>query len=499
MKRILPNFLPLLLVLPCLTPASPRLWAAEGESLRREAAEALQKAVAFFTDEVSTEGGYLWQYSEDLALREGEGRASATRVWVQPPGTPSVGEALLDAYSGTNDQRYLDAARKTGMCLVRGQLVSGGWGYSIEFDPKVRTRHAYRAEVGEGETPRGSNVTTLDDDTTQAALRFLMKLDRTLGFSDATIHAAVVYALDRLLEAQYPNGAWPQRFSEPPDPEKFPAKKASYPDSWSREHPRMAYGSFYTLNDNTLADMIDTMLLAGAIYGEARYREAAIRGGEFIVLAQMPDPQPAWAQQYDHDMHPAWARRFEPPAITGGESHGAMRALMAVYRATGDRRFLEPIPRAVEYLRKSLLPDGRLARFYELKTNKPLYFTKDYQLTYDDSDMPTHYAFIVGSGLDTLERQYKQLAALGADDLAKLREKAALRHGIASARPAAGPTKAQAQAAREAIAAMDDRGRWVERGSLRYIDAENVNRVIRTTTFNRRVQALAAYLAACGG
>lgn len=499
MKRILPNCLPLLLMLPCLAPASHRLWAAEDEPLCREAADALKKAVAFFADEVSTEGGYLWQYSEDLALREGEGRASATRVWVQPPGTPSVGAALLDVYTATNDQRYLDAARKTGMCLVRGQLVSGGWGYSIEFDPKARKRHAYRADLSEGEAPRGSNVTTLDDDTTQAALRFLMKLDRALGFSDATIHAAVVYALDRLLEAQYPNGAWPQRFSEPPDFGKFPVKKASYPDSWSREHPRVAYGSFYTLNDNTLADMIDTMLLAGAIYGEARYREAAIRGGEFIVLAQMPDPQPAWAQQYDHDMHPAWARKFEPPAVTGGESHGAMRALMAVYRATGDRRFLEPIPRAVEYLRKSLLPDGRLARFYELKTNRPLYFTIDYQLTYDDGDMPTHYAFIVASGLDALERQYNQLAALGTDDLAKLREKAALRHGAASARPASGPTKAQAQATREAIAAMDDRGRWVERGSLRYIDADDVHRVIRTSTFNRRVRALAAYLAACGG
>ena len=51
------------------------------------------------------------------------------------------------------------------------------------------------------------------------------------------------------------------------------------------------------------------------------------------------------------------------------------------------------MPPALAYLKKSLLPDGRLARFYELKTNKPLYFTKTYELTYDDSDMPTHYSF----------------------------------------------------------------------------------------------------------
>ena len=52
---------------------------------------------------------------------------------------------------------------------------------------------------------------------------------------------------------------------------------------------------------------------------------AARRGGDFILLAQMPEPQPAWAQQYNARMEPAWARRFEPASITGGESVGACR------------------------------------------------------------------------------------------------------------------------------------------------------------------------------
>ena len=38
----------------------------------------------------------------------------------------------------------------------------------------------------------------------------------------------------------------------------------------------------------------------------------AERAGDFILAAQMPEPQPAWAQQYDAAMHPAWARKFEP-------------------------------------------------------------------------------------------------------------------------------------------------------------------------------------------
>ncbi|MDZ7618875.1 MAG: pectate lyase, partial [Patescibacteria group bacterium] len=489
MKISLPPYALVLLTATCLVtlscPAGDDEKAAldQQASLDQQAADALRSAVAFFTNEVATEGGFLWQYSDDLAHREGEGRADDATVWVQPPGTPTVGEAILDAYAATGETIYLEAARKTGMCLVRGQLVSGGWGYSIHFRPEVRKRHAYRIDLMEGESPRGANVATLDDDTTQAALRFLMRLDRTLDFTDRAIHDSAMYALDRLLAAQYPNGAWPQRFSDPPNAEDFPVKKAAYPASWSREHPRASYGSFYTLNDNTLADMIDTMLLASAIYGEAKYREAAVRGGEFIILAQMPDPQPAWAQQYDHEMHPAWARRFEPPAVTGGESQGAMRALMAVCRATGDRRFLEPIPRAIAYLRNSRLSDGRLARFYELETNRPLYFTKDYQLTYEDGDMPTHYSFKTGSGLDAIEREYERLAVMDDDDLAKLRETMALRHEVAPRKASSGQTKRQAHAARDAIATLDARGRWVEPGELKCHDDVEVTRIIRTSTF----------------
>jgi len=80
-------------------------------------------------------------------------------------------------------------------------------------------------------------------------------------------------------------------------------------------------------------------------YGQAEYRAAVHKAGVFILLAQMPEPQPAWAQQYDRDMHPSWARKFEPPAVTGGESQGVMRTLLDLYRMTGDKKYLEPLPR----------------------------------------------------------------------------------------------------------------------------------------------------------
>jgi len=61
-----------------------------------------------------------------------------------------------------------------------------------------------------------------------------MRADRELNFEDQKIHAAAGHALESLLKAQYPNGAWPQRYYEFPDPEKFPETKAGYPDSWPR-------------------------------------------------------------------------------------------------------------------------------------------------------------------------------------------------------------------------------------------------------------------------
>lgn len=439
---------------------------------RHEVESALKRAVAFFRDSVSIEGGYLWQYSADLAWREGENQATETTAWVQPPGTPAVGMALLDVYEATHDPYYLDAAKQTAHALVRGQLQSGGWTYRIDFDPARRGKYAYRAD----NRHEGDNVSTLDDDTTQAALRFLMRADKALGFNDAAVHEAVEYALAHLIAAQYPNGAWPQRFSGPPDPAKYPVKAASYPETWSREYPGTNYADFYTFNDNTIADTIETLFLAYEIYGNPAYRDAAERGGNFILLAQMPDPQPAWAQQYDRDMHPAWARKFEPPAVTGGESQGVMRTLLFLYDKTGDKKFLEPIPRALAYLRSSLLPDGRIARFYELQTNTPLFFTKDYQLTYSSDDMPTHYAFIGRPQLDSIEAAYKARVEGGE---------------VAEPAPEPPPTD---DAIRAIIGAMDERGAWVESGKLRSYDDNPTTKVIRSTTFIENVRLLAQYL-----
>lgn len=448
-----------------------------------EAARALRKAVEFFRTQVSAEGGYLWRYSADLSQREGEGAASATTAWVQPPGTPSVGEAFLNAWELTGDDYYRQAARETAMALVRGQLRSGGWDYRIEFAPPARQRYAYRVEP---QRDKQRNESTLDDDTTQSAVRFLLQVDRALDFQDEAIHEAVTHALDCLRKVQYPNGAWPQRFSELERTGEFPVKRASYPETWSRTFPGADYRAHYTFNDNAIADMVRTMVEAAEILKNPQYLDAARKAGGFVLLAQMPDPQPAWAQQYDLNMQPAWARRFEPPSVTGGESQGVLRLLMYLYRKTGDRRYLEPIPRALAYLRASQLPDGRLARFYELQTNKPLYFTKEYELTYSRDDMPTHYAFIVGASLDSIANEYERMLKLDPAELDPPRRESPPRL-----------TPALTSQARAVITQMDPRGAWLEKGSLRTAKpGEGGDQVIDCRTFIKNVGILSRYVAA---
>ena len=531
-----------------------------------EARDILRQAVEFYRTRASIHGGYHYYYAEDLSYARSEHGEGFTQAEVQREATPIVGMAYLEAWETTGDRYYLEAARETAHALVEGQLCSGGWDYFIEFDPAKRKDYPYRADGPCEGRAHGRHVTNLDDNVTQANARLLARVDRELEFQDLKIHEAARFALDSLVQAQYPNGAWPQRYNRFPDPAQHPVKRASYPDSWPRQWPGEIYREHYTFNDNSIVDAIDTMLEAARIYKEPRYRAAAEKGAGFLLLAQMPDPQPGWAQQYDRDMHPAWARRFEPPSVTGGEAQGVMKMLLVLYRETGDKKYLEPLGRAIDYYRRSALPETAnpseirrracppgtlcLARFYELKTNRPLYITKGtrvnvlhasativdgYQLSYDDASVITHYAVLVnGNQLRVIQEEYERVKST---DPATLRRPDKLR-GLspwndrwpAPSRPAAAALAPRVQAL---AAGMDARGAWLEPGNIGKADRivslfaakemvvtvggkvipiqENDTvevfagketprqRIIRSETFAKNVETLCAYLAAAGG
>ncbi|MBM3793259.1 MAG: hypothetical protein FJW31_04165 [Acidobacteria bacterium] len=456
---------------------------------KEEVRAAMRKAAVFYRHKVSTEGGYHYTYAADLSYGQSEHSEGPTMVETQREATPVVAMAYLDAYEATQEAFYLDAARAAAQALVRGQLCSGGWDYSIEFDPAKRSRYPYRADKACGEG-RPLGTTTLDDNVTQACVRVLMRVDRELAFKDAAIHEAAEFALSRLMAVQYPIGAWPQRFERPADYSKFPARQASYPESWPWKWPGADYRSHYTFNDNTIADVIDMFLEAARVYSNGQYLAAAEQGGEFILRAQMPDPQPGWAQQYDAEMRPSWARQFEPPSVTGGETQGILRILMALYRETGHRKYLDPIGRALAWLEKSVLqrtdgveafdripkPDPVLARFYELKTNKPLYVTKGtminaaglgsrrpdgYELSYEPNSVITHYGVLVsGRGLEALRRDFDAISR-------ERKQREARLHGLSPWSDEEGGLRRRPpkpEQVRATINAMDPRGVWTKPG-----------------------------------
>ena len=478
--------------------------AAAGRPTRAEASDALIKAIRFFHGQVARHGGYVYACSGDLKLREGEGVAGPDTIWVQPPGTPAVGGAFLDAYEATGDASCLAAARDAAHALARGQLHSGGWHYHVDFSPEKRRTTSYRFDpewnplpgpaAGDRSGAAGwdewkrrkyrGNVTVLDDDTTQAATRFLVRFDRVTKFGEAKVHGAALYALESLVGAQYPNGGWSASYDrfpvEPPSATHHPVKHAQYPTDWPRAWPKDFTGCYVT-NDNLVADAVETMLLAAEAYGDEAYRASARRSGDFLLLAQLPEPQPAWAQQYDKAMCPAWSRAFEPPAVSGGESQRILETLVKLADATGDAKYLEPVPAALKYLRRSLRPDGRLARFYELKTNRPIYFERGpdgkHRMTYDDARVASGYAYIVESRLTRIEREYQRVST----------------KRPAPARSRGGePTAEQWAQARKVIDAIDARGAWVERGRLRHHEVEPEAGIIQSATFVQNAKALCA-------
>ena len=235
-----------MLVAMALVPVSA---AGDQESVSRsDVLAAAKRASEFYRTKVASHGGYVYYTSVDLRQRWGEGEATWDQAWVQPPGTPTVGMAYVRMFKVTSDRFYLAAAMEAAEALVYGQLESGGWTNLIDFNPKGRVAQ-YRNGKG-----RGKNNSSLDDGQTSSAIRLLVQVDRALGFQDKEIHSASQIALDALLAAQFPNGAFPQVWTAPVKP--HPITPARFPDyDWRTEGRIKNYWDMYTLNDNVCVAM----------------------------------------------------------------------------------------------------------------------------------------------------------------------------------------------------------------------------------------------------
>lgn len=438
--------------------AAASLVAAPKE--RDEILTAMKKATRFMVENASLRGGYVWHYSADLTERWGEIPARDSQVWVQPPGTPAVGSVFLDAFEATGDAEYLRAAEEAGRVLVFGQLVFGGWHYFIDFDPKGIPEY-YKTIASKSwgfeEFYHYHYTGTYDDDVHTAPTRFLMRL--YMATLDPAYKPALEKALQFVLDSQFSNGSWPQRYPLQHD-----------------------YSSHSTYNDDVIPGNIDLLWDAYETLGNPAYRKAALRGMDYVVLSQLPPPQAGWAQQYDQDMKPAKGRNFEPAAVTPAETIGNIRNLQKYYLRTGNRNFLRGIPDALQWLEDSVINadpskthDGRVythAMFYEPGTNRPLYVHRKETLAELDPDdpnkgywvdstfgnFPGHYGMIMNVDIPALRAEYERTASLTPEQARAEFE------NLKSTRP----EPASREEIRTIISAMDARGALVEETFARH-------------------------------
>ena len=163
--------------------------------------------------------------------------------------------------------------------------------------------------------------------------------------------------------------------------------------------------------------------------------------------------------------------------------------MIDMYLELGEDKYLHAVTPAVAWYKKSAVAQGTWARFYELKTNKPLYFTKDYKLVYTDDDLPTHYGFKSSFGVESMIRHYEKVKAMG-------REKylASQKRTPPTAKQRAARAKGMEKRVREIIAAQDKQGRWVSKDKLELRGMTFTERV-ETQVFIANMKVLSEYLA----
>ena len=381
------------------------------EPSRAEIERTMRRATGFMVERVATEGGYVWSYLPDFSRRWGEAEATPTMIWIQPPGTATMGQIFLDAYHATGDEYYYRAAERVGEALVRGQHASGGWQYFIDFGGPAAAarwyetigRNAWRME----EFHHPADDATFDDAGTVEAGIFLLRLYGEKN--DSRWRPALDKAIGFVLDSQYPIGGWPQRW--PPDPRA--------PE----------YARLITFNDDVASENIRFLLLAWRQFGGERIRDAIARGMDAFRLTQGPAPQAGWALQHSLDLQPAAARSYEPRALSSHTTASNVRQLLAFYRLTGDERFLARIPEALDWLETVRLPPdpargGRdFPTFVELGTNRPIYVHRrgsnvvngEYYWDYSPAATLAHYSAFRTVDVAALRRDYERARATPPD------------------------------------------------------------------------------------
>jgi len=210
------------------------------------------------------------------------------------------------------------------------------------------------------------------------------------------------------MKSQFEIGAWPPYYP----------LEARYPEGFAAP---------YFFNDGTTYECLNVVIDAHKKYGDPDLLKTAKKAGDFICLSQLPPPQSGWAQQYNRHLQPSWYRHFEPASVCSLATFGCVRSLIELYLHTGLEKYLDPVPDSLRWLRESRLANGQWARFYELGSNKPLYYDWGRKRVSSIRELSPErqigYRYELPLDVESLESSYREIVELGREAYLKKTER----------------------------------------------------------------------------
>lgn len=389
-------------------------------ALRRETLSAMKRAARFMRERVAYRGGYVWSYAPDFSRRWGEMEAFPTMIWIQPPGTATVGHVYLDCFHATRDEFYYQAAMDVAEGLIAAQHPAGGWNYHHDFAGEESTRNWYDTIGKNGwrleEFHHYYGNATFDDAGTSEASQFLLRM--YLERRSSRLREPVEKAIRFVLDSQYPNGGWPQR---------FPLTNEG------GVHGRADYTRQITFNDDVAGENIKFLLMVYQTLGDERALAAIHRAMNIFIATQQPAPQAGWGLQHDAEtLAPIGARTYEPDALTTHTTANNISQLLNFYEWTGERRFIERVPEALAWLDSVRLRDDQVQvanrhypTFIEVGSNRARIVHRrgsnvvngEYYWNYNVAKPITHYSQWRNLDVEALRARYTRLSAANVEEL----------------------------------------------------------------------------------
>lgn len=242
------------------------------------------------------------------------------------PAPPKDGNGVNTMPLDKPDDWYgSDEAKLITANIISFQTPAGGWGKNQPRNAPPRERGQFYVidearqppadDFDNPPNPRWHYVGTTDNGATIHETRFLARVVATTG--DEAAKASAIKALNYFLNAQFPNGGWPQ--------------------VWPLEG---GYHDALTYNDNAMISVTALVGDAGRTEGDfafvppalrARLLAAEQKGTEIFLKTQVViDGKPTlWAPQYDAlTLTPCSARNYEMPALSSTDSGSVLVYLM---------------------------------------------------------------------------------------------------------------------------------------------------------------------------